>query len=204
VTVLGLAPGPIERVHADIAIVALFAGERPLRAAAGRVDWRLCGRLSHLFAAGRLAGVEGEAVLMPGGGGMRAPRVMGVGFGERARADAQRWERWVADVLERARELGAQSAVVALPDVAGALADRLSAVARRLASCELPALVEIAPEPTEATGTADWLRSSARRSRQGQSPLVVRPPGDTPVPQGADRVSQGAWSSTAPAGRSSR
>jgi hypothetical protein len=90
VALLGLAPGPIERVPADVAVVALFAGERPLRAAAGRVDWRLCGRLSHLFASGRLTGVEGEAVLIPGGGGMRAPRVMGVGFGERARADRAR------------------------------------------------------------------------------------------------------------------
>ena len=43
---LALAPGPIERIRADVAVVPLFAGERPLRAAAGRVDWRLCGRLS--------------------------------------------------------------------------------------------------------------------------------------------------------------
>ena len=198
---LGLAPGPIERVHADVAIVALFAGERPLRAAAGRVDWRLCGRLSHLFAAGRLAGVEGEAVLIPGGGGMRALRVMGVGFGERARADAQRWERWVSDVIERAGELAARRAVIALPEVEVVLQERLSAFARRLATCDLPVEVEIAAEPTEVTGTADWMRSSARRSRPN-SPLVIRPP-EAPSP-GVERLPQGAWSSTAPAGRSSR
>ena len=52
---LGLAPGSIERVRADLAVVPLFAGERPLLGAAGRVDWRLCGRLSHLFAAGHLS-----------------------------------------------------------------------------------------------------------------------------------------------------
>jgi hypothetical protein len=204
VATLGLAPGPIERVHADVAVVALFAGERPLRAAAGRVDWRLCGRLSHLFASGRLTGVEGEAVLIPGGGGMRATRVMGVGLGERASVDAQRWERWVADVIERAHELAATRAVIALPEVQGSLAERLSVFARRLASCGWGAEIEIAPEPTEATGTADWLRSSARRTRQGQSALVIRPPGDVLNPQGVDRLPQGAWSSTAPAGRSSR
>jgi Cytosol aminopeptidase family, N-terminal domain len=202
VALLGLAPGPIERVPADVAVVALFAGERPLRAAAGRVDWRLCGRLSHLFASGRLTGVEGEAVLIPGGGGMRAPRVMGVGFGERARADAQRWERWVADVIERAGELNALSAVIALPEVEGAVSERLSVLAKRLASCERPAEVEIAPEPTEAAGTIDWLRSAARRSRPGG--LVIRPPGELPTPQGVETRSQGGWSSTAPAGRSSR
>ena len=87
---LALAPGPIERVRADVAIVPLFAGERPLRAAAGRVDWRLCGRLSHLFAAGRLTGAAGEAVLIPGGGGIFSPRVIGLGAGERGQIDATR------------------------------------------------------------------------------------------------------------------
>src|SRR5438093_7108686 len=98
---IGLAPGPIERVRADVAVVPLFANERPLRAAAGRVDWRLCGRLSHLFAAGRLSGAVGEAVLIPGGGGIFAPRVLGVGAGERDPIDAALWERWVIDALER-------------------------------------------------------------------------------------------------------
>ena len=198
---LSLAPGPIERVHADVAIVALFASERPLRAAAGRIDWRLCGRLSHLFASGRLTGVEGEAVLIPGGGGMRAPRVMGVGFGERERADAQRWERWVADVIERAGELTRQRRDRAARGGGRGLGAALRA-REALASCERPAEVEIAPEPTEAAGTIDWLRSAARRSRPGG--LVIRPPGDSPSPQGVESLSQGGWSSTAPAGRSSR
>jgi Cytosol aminopeptidase family, N-terminal domain len=81
---LGMAPGPIERIRADLAVVPLFEGERPLRAAAGRVDWRLCGRLSHLLADGHLSGAVGEAVLIPGGGGVCAPRVLGLGAGRRA------------------------------------------------------------------------------------------------------------------------
>src|SRR5215468_4661081 len=100
---LGLAPGPIERVRADVAVVALFAGERPLRAAAGRVDWRLCGRLSHLFAAGRLSGA-----------------------------------------------IGARRAVIALPELEIALGERLAQLARSVAIIELPAEIEIAPEPVEA------------------------------------------------------
>src|SRR6185295_18830124 len=118
---LGLAPAPIERVRADLAVVPLFAHERPLRAAAGRVDWRLCGRLSHLFAEGRLSGAVGEAVLLPGGGGICAPRVLGVGARERARIDAAAWASWVADALARSRGLAAQSAVIALPELEVAL-----------------------------------------------------------------------------------
>jgi hypothetical protein len=199
---LGLAPGPIERVRADVAVVPLFAGERPLRAAAGRVDWRLCGRLSHLFAAGRLSGEIGEAVLIPGGGGMRATRVLGVGLGERARVDAVLWEGWVTDVLERSRALGAQHAVVALPEIADALTERLAVFAKRAARVERPAEIALAPEPADAPGVADWLRGAARRSRP--EGLEIRAPAEMRSPHGADPTPSGAVSSHAPAGRFTR
>jgi len=199
---LGLAPGPIERVRADLAVVPLFAGERPLLAAAGRVDWRLCGRLSHLFAAGRLSGEVGEAVLIPGGGGMRAARVLAVGLGERARIDAALWEGWVTDVLERSRALCARHSVVALPEIADALAERLAVFAKRAAGFERPAEIALAPEPAETPGVADWLRAAARRSRP--EGLEILPPAEARSPHGADAAPSGSVSSHAPAGRSTR
>jgi cytosol aminopeptidase family protein len=199
---LGLAPGPIERVRADLAVVPLFASERPLRAAAGRVDWRLCGRLSHLFAEGRLSGVVGEAVLLPGGGGICAPRVLGIGAGERAQIDAAAWASWLADALERSRGLSAQCAVIALPELELALAERLSQLAQSLARIEFPSEIEIAPEPVDASGTADWLRGAARRSRP--EGLEIRSPNEPIAPQGVDPDSARGWSSQEPAGRFSR
>jgi hypothetical protein len=199
---LGLAPGPIERVRADVAVVPLFANERPLRAAAGRVDWRLCGRLSHLFAAGRLSGALGEAVLIPGGGGMCAPRVLGVGAGERAQIDAAAWASWIGDALERSRALAARRAVIALPELAVALGERLSQLAQSAARIELPAEIEIAPEPLDEPSTADWLRGAARRSRlEG---LEIRAPHEGMAPQGADAEATRAWSSQESAGRFTR
>lgn len=199
---LGLAPGPIERVRADLAVVPLFANERPLRAAAGRVDWRLCGRLSHLFAEGRLFGAVGEAVLLPGGGGICAPRVLGVGAGERARIDAAAWANWVADALARSRGLAAQRAVIALPELEVALGERLLQLAKSLAQIELPAEIEIAPEPVDAPGTADWLRGAARRSRP--EGIEIRAPNEPIAPQGVEPDAARGWSSQEPAGRFSR
>jgi hypothetical protein len=199
---LALAPGPIERVRADVAVIPLFAGERPLRAAAGRVDWRLCGRLSHLFAAGRLAGTAGEAVLIPGGGGIFSPRVLGLGAGERGQFDAAAWEVWVASALDRARALAARRAAIALPDLAVPLAERLAVLAKVAAAIELPAEIDLAPEPADAPGTADWLRGAARRSRvEG---LEIRPPAEPIAPQGAETELPRVRSSQAPAGRSTR
>jgi Cytosol aminopeptidase family, N-terminal domain len=199
---LALAPGPIERVRADVAVVPLFANERPLRAAAGRVDWRLCGRLSHLFAEGRLSGAVGEAVLMPGGGGICAPRVLGVGLGDRARIDAAAWASWVADALARSRGLAAERAVIALPELEVALGERLAQLAKSLAQVELPAEIEIAPEPADAPGTADWLRGAARRARP--EGLEIRAPNEPIAPQGAPADPAGTWSSQESAGRFSR
>ena len=197
---LALAGGPIERVRADVAVVPLFAGERPLRGAAGRVDWRLCGRLSHLFAAGRLSGEFGEAVLIPGGGGMRSPRVLGLGLGERECLDTVIWEDWVADVLARVRSLAARNAVVALPDAGGAIADRLTAVARHAAGWDATAEIAIAPEPGDVSEVADWLRAAARRSRP--EGLEIRAPAEVRTPHGAAYASD--VSSHAPADRSTR
>jgi hypothetical protein len=199
---LGLAPGPIERVRADVAVVPLFANERPLRAAAGRVDWRLCGRLSHLFAEGRLSGAIGEAVLLPGGGGIAAPRVLGVGAGGRGLIDAAAWASWVADALARSRGLAARCTVIALPELDVALGERLSQLAKCIAQVELPAEIEIAPEPVDAPGTADWLRGAARRSRP--EGVAIRAPGDPGPPHGATSDAARGWSSQESAGRFSR
>jgi hypothetical protein len=199
---IGLAPAPIERVRADLAVVPLFANERPLRAAAGRIDWRLCGRLSHLFAEGRLSGAVGEAVLLPGGGGICAPRVLGVGAGERARLDAAAWASWVEDALGRSRGLAARRAVIALPELEVALVERLSELAKSAARIDLPAEIEIAPEPADAPGTADWLRGAARRARP--EGLEVRTPNEPISPQGVEPESPRAWSSRESAGRSTR
>ena len=69
--VIELDTGPIERARVDLVIVGFATTDRPLRGAAGQADWRLCGRLSKLIAAGR-RGSRREAVLLPGGGGLRA------------------------------------------------------------------------------------------------------------------------------------
>jgi hypothetical protein len=111
----GLAPTAIERIAVDLVVAPIFEGERPLRGAAGRIDWRLCGRLSHLCAAGRLSGGLDSAVLILAGGGVRAPRVLGVGLGRREDLDAARWRNWVGAVLDRAAGLPARRWGGALP-----------------------------------------------------------------------------------------
>jgi hypothetical protein len=110
-----LETGPIERLRADLVIVPFTSTERPLRGAAGRADWRLCGRLSRLIAEGRVEGHAGEAVLLPGGGGLRAPLVLALGRGPAASPGPAAAAAFARDAVGRALALRAQTLALALP-----------------------------------------------------------------------------------------
>ena len=72
-----------ERLAAELLVAPFFASERPLRGAAGRVDWRLCGLLTEQILGGGLTGASSEATLVPSGGRLKAPRVLLLGLGSR-------------------------------------------------------------------------------------------------------------------------
>jgi hypothetical protein len=110
-----LETGPIERARADLAIVSFCTTDRPLRGAAGRADWRLCGRLSQLIAAGRVEGHAGEAVLLPGGGGLRAPLLLALGRGPGASLGPAAAAAFARDAVGRGLGLRAASIALALP-----------------------------------------------------------------------------------------
>jgi hypothetical protein len=106
---------PLERVEADLAVAGYFLDERPLRGPAGRADWRLCGAVSELVAAGRLRGKVGENVLVPSFGRLHAPRVLLLGLGRRASFRAARAKDTGATAVGRGLRLGARHVALAAP-----------------------------------------------------------------------------------------
>jgi hypothetical protein len=126
---LGAAPGPIDRADVDIAVVTFFQEERPLRGAAGRADWRLCGAVSRLIQRGKLSGAWGEAALIPSTGGLRSRWVLVLGLGSRHELDEPRRRAIARVAVERALALGVGGSV-ALPLPPGGEGD--SGVERRL------------------------------------------------------------------------
>jgi hypothetical protein len=67
----------------DAACLFLFEDERPLRGAAGYIDWRLCGALSRVLGGGRFVGALGDALLFPTGGRLCFSRIFCFGAGRR-------------------------------------------------------------------------------------------------------------------------
>jgi hypothetical protein len=195
--------GPIERVPADVSAVGIFQGDRPLRGGAGRTDWRLCGRLSQLRAAGELSGRWGEAVLVQTFGGLGAPLVVALGLGEQAGFGLREQAAAARAAVGRALGLGARSLALplgwghegrvedllraTLDGAARALADRPAALLLRLA---VPAdlagaareiLTRLATEPLPGPVTLQLPPSrSVTRSpgpRQGvRTPHPLAPP----------------------------
>lgn len=98
-----------EAIEADIVVVGFFSEDRPLRGAAGRLDWRLCGQLSEFLSSGWLEGRLGSAALLPGSGPIAAMRVLLLGLGTRREFTLERAREVMHDAVGRCLALGAQS-----------------------------------------------------------------------------------------------
>ncbi len=97
----------------DVSTLALFlTDQRPLRGAAGIVDWRLCGELSNALQSGSLTGALGERLLMPTHGRIGPKRLLIFGVGPQSRplgADE------LTRMLEAAHTAGATELAIELP-----------------------------------------------------------------------------------------
>ena len=122
---------PVERVRADLLVALHFEGDRPLRGAASRVDWRLCGHLSEMMARGAFRGAPGEVLLVPTGTRLRAPRALLLGAGAREGFGQKALRAAVRLAVARAALLRAGVVALALPDEAdaGLAAEREAAAA---------------------------------------------------------------------------
>jgi hypothetical protein len=189
----------LDEARADVTVVAYFDSDRPLRGAAGQVDWRLCGRLSRMLSAEKLRGAGGEAVLLATGPGWAAPRVLGLGLGPRREFDGAAWEALARDAVGRALRMRAQSIAVLVSDshlgrlavpvrVAALLRGAIAAYAEDSAPLRLRLVVSEAEADRAREAATDFV------SRRSQSPIAVRPetPRELPIsrraPQGGAGV----------------
>ena len=158
-------------------VAPFFADDRPLRGAAGRVDWRLCGLLATRSSRGRLPSELGEAVLCPSGGRLRAPRACSSGSARaRARlrelraagAEPRQTRRGAARRRRRVRASRPRRARASCPSCAAAL---LIGAAEALARAPRAA----APAAGARRATRSGARRAARAAdRAGRRPRDLR------------------------------
>ena len=98
----------------DALVVPVWSDIRPLRGAAGLLDWRLCGRLSQMIRDGRVSGAPQEKLLLVTS---RVPwrRVLAVGVGVSTAFDEDAFRSTIDCSLQALRGIGAISVAMALP-----------------------------------------------------------------------------------------
>jgi hypothetical protein len=185
---------PFERIEADLAVAGFFLDERPLRGAAGRADWRLCGLVTELLENGRLRGRLGEATLVPSMGRLAADRVLLLGLGRRSSFRTGRARDTSHAAVSRGLDLGARVVVLAPPlGVPESLGRQASGIVRgaiegardatgvlRMSLALPPSMAREALESLEKAAGKDasdairWLGLSAS-ARRAASPGVRRP-----------------------------
>ena len=99
----------------DLLAVGLYRDVRPLRGAAGLLDWRFDGRLSALIVAGGLTGALDEQLLMPSNRRLPWRLTLAVGLGPSAELDEARAARGMQRILTTMRGLGLSRLALALP-----------------------------------------------------------------------------------------
>ena len=173
----------LARIGAEIAVAGFFRDQRPLRGGAGLADWRLCGWLSRLLLASRASGELGEAVLTITHGRLRAPRLLLVGLGARARFGGDAHRNAVEASLQRLLDLGVGSAALDLPPPTGDASEDALAVSIVDGAC---AALDARParlllRVVAAPGTAVRMRAALERAagahpRGATSLRMVRAP----------------------------
>ena len=91
-----LYSGSAVQVRCDTVVVPVPADERPLRAEAGWIDWRVCGAISSQLASGYMSGQKGEVVLLPAPAPLDATRLLLVGLGPSKRLDGRGLQRAIS------------------------------------------------------------------------------------------------------------
>jgi hypothetical protein len=99
----------------DLLFVPVWTDVRPLRGAAGLLDWRMCGRLSGFLLGGQLTGAEGEQMLFPTGNRLVWRLVLVAGAGPRAEFTEKRLRALVRRTLGALRGLKVSRVAMALP-----------------------------------------------------------------------------------------
>ena len=99
----------------DLLAVGFPSDVRPLRGAAGLLDWRFDGRLSALIVAGDLSGAPDEQLLIPSNRRLPWRLTLAVGLGPSAELDETRSARMIHRTLLTMRGLGLRRLALALP-----------------------------------------------------------------------------------------
>lgn len=110
----------VKKIEAEALVVGCFEDVRPLKGAAGELDWLLCGGLSRLIIAGRFTGALGDTVLTTPRGKIKVGKLFMVGRGPRGTDPEETARAFSRAVAKALLDAGVTSPVIEYAPPAGA------------------------------------------------------------------------------------
>ncbi len=107
----------LDHLQSEDLVLWVASDERPLRAAAGYVDWRCNGWLSRLIASGQFRCERGEKLLTLSQGRILAKRVFLIGIGETKSFHARSAEELGQETAKMLEAAASRDVAVGLPGV---------------------------------------------------------------------------------------
>lgn len=161
----------LDELQTELIVLPFFADERPLRGAAGLIDWRLCGTLSRQILAGYLDGAFGEKGLIASPAKLKSDGLLLVGLGPSAAFDAGAAERACSVIADALIESKVSNAALVLPGRSIGSLPALQSMQLWLGVCPSDTHIEEISiiERAEEHRTLDSLFDGLRR--QADSPL---------------------------------
>ena len=109
--------GLSELARIEALCVFIRQDERPLKGAAGWVDWRMCGKLSQVLLDGFFEGRCLETLLLPSDGMLQSPRLFAFGCGPTAELTSARLGECLEHAGRTLQRAGLKSVATELPAV---------------------------------------------------------------------------------------
>lgn len=105
----------IDRIETEVVILPFFSDEKPLKGAAGLMDWRMRGQISRLISEGRISGDKGESTLILPEYRISAKKILMAGLGDSSRFNESELKEAGSRIIEQMAHIKVNDFTVALP-----------------------------------------------------------------------------------------
>jgi len=105
----------IDRIETEAVVLPFFSDERPLKGAAGLIDWRMRGKISKLISEGRISGAKGESTLILPDYRISAKKILMTGLGDSSRFNEMELKEAGSKIIQQITHINVKEFTVALP-----------------------------------------------------------------------------------------
>ena len=105
----------IDKVDTEAIVLLFFDDERPLRGAAGIMDWRMNGAISNLIMNNKIRGEKGESILLLPNKRIKGKKVLMMGLGDSSKFTESTLKKTSGEVMNKLLKIGVKKFHLAIP-----------------------------------------------------------------------------------------